>query len=159
MAALMAVLCMSGCSAESSRAEQENAPAATVKSVEPVETMGSEAVNNRIKLSISQREYEAVWEDNPASRQVMAKFPITLEMEELNGNEKYYQFAESFPTADEDIGQIHAGDIMLFAGHYVVIFYQDFPNNYRYTRLGYIENPQGLAEALGTGKAEISFCK
>lgn len=141
IAALVAVLCVSGCGAESSRAEQKNASAVT------------------IKLNISQQEYTAVLEDNPAVRQLMAKSPMILEMEELNGNEKYYQFAESFPAADEDIGQIHAGDIMLFAGHYVVIFYKDFPSQYRYTRLGHIDNPQGLAEALGPGKAVVSFQK
>ena len=141
IAALVAVLCVSGCGAESSRAEQKNASAVT------------------IKLNISQQEYTAVLEDNPAVRQLMSKLPMTLEMEELNGNEKYYQFAESFPAADEDIGQIHAGDIMLFAGHYVVIFYKDFPSQYRYTRLGHIDNPQGLAEALGPGKAVVSFQK
>ena len=84
---------------------------------------------------------------------------MTLEMEELNGNEKYYQFAESFPANDEEIGQIQAGDIMLFAGHYVVIFYKDFPSQYRYTRLGHIDNPQGLAEALGLGKTVVIFQK
>ncbi len=159
IATLLVVLCISGCSAESSRAGQENAPAATVKSIEPAETKGGEAVSNRIKLNISQQEYEAVLEDNPAARQLMAKFPMTLEMEELNGNEKYYQFAEGFPAADEVIGQIHAGDIMLFAGHYVVIFYKDFPSHYRYTRLGRIEKPQGLAEAVGTGNVAVSFLK
>ena len=141
IAALVAVLCVSGCGAESSRAEQKNASAVT------------------IKLNISQQEYTAVLEDNPAVRQLMSKLPMTLEMEELNGNEKYYQFAEGFPANDEDIGQIHAGDIMLFAGHYVVIFYKDFPSQYRYTRLGHIDNPQGLAEALGPGKAVVSFQK
>ena len=141
IAALVAVLCVSGCGAESSRAEQKNASAVT------------------IKLNISQQEYTAVLEDNPAVRQLMSKLPMTLEMEELNGNEKYYQFAEGFPADDEDIGQIHAGDIMLFAGHYVVIFYKDFPSQYRYTRLGHIDNPQGLAEALGPGKAVVSFQK
>ena len=159
IAALMAVLCMSGCSAESSRAEQQNAPAATAKSVEPAATKGGEAMSKRIKLNISQQEYEAVLEDNPATRHLMAKFPMTLEMEELNGNEKFYQFAESFPAADEEIGQIYTGDIMLFAGHYVVIFYKDFPSHYRYTRLGRIEKPQGLAEAVGTGNVAVSFLK
>lgn len=159
IAALLVVLCISGCSTESSRAEQENTTAATVKSVEPAGAKGEEAVNTRIKLNISQQEYEAVLEDNLATRQLIAKFPMTLEMEELNGNEKYYQFAESFPAGDEEIGQIHAGDIMLFAGHYVVIFYKDFPTQYRYTRLGRIESPKGLAEALGQSKAAVSFRK
>ena len=159
IAALVAVLCVSGCDAESSRAEQKNASAVTVKSLEPIETKGESTVANHIKLNISQQEYTAVLEDNPAVRQLMSKLPMTLEMEELNGNEKYYQFAEGFPANDEDIGQIHAGDIMLFAGHYVVIFYKDFPSQYRYTRLGPIDNTQGLAEALGPGKAVVSFQK
>lgn len=159
IAALMAVLCVSGCSAESSVAGQKNASAVTAKSLEPAEAKGAVTLANKIKLNISQQEYMAVLEDNPATRQLMAKFPMTLEMEELNSNEKYYQFAESFPAADEDIGQIHAGDIMLFASHYVVIFYKDFPSQYRYTRLGHIDNPKGLAEALGSGKAVVSFRK
>lgn len=159
IAALMAVLCVSGCSAESSVAGQKNASAVTAKSLEPAEAKGVVTLANQIKLNISQQEYTAVLEDNPATRQLMAKFPMTLEMEELNGNEKYYKFAESFPAADEDIGQIHAGDIMLFASHYVVIFYKDFPSQYRYTRLGHIDNPKGLAEALGSGKAVVSFRK
>lgn len=159
IAALVVVLCISGCSAEKSTVKQQEVPVVKVQSVESVVGKEDEKMTIRIKLNISQQEYTAVLEDNPASRQLMAKFPMALEMEELNGNEKHYQFAESFPVADEDIGQINAGDIMLFAGHYVVIFYKDFPSQYRYTRLGYIENPQGLAKAVGTGNVMVSFQK
>lgn len=159
MAALVVVLCISGCSAEKSTVKQHEVPVVKVQSVESVMGKEDEKMTIRIKLNISQQEYTAILEDNPASRQLMVKFPMTLELEELNGNEKYYQFAESFPADDEEIGQIHAGDIMLFAGQYVVIFYKDFPSQYRYTRLGHIESPKGLAEALGQSKAVVSFQK
>ena len=62
IAALMAVLCVSGCSAESSVAGQKNASAVTAKSLEPAEAKGVVTLANQIKLNISQQEYTAVLE-------------------------------------------------------------------------------------------------
>ena len=46
---------------------------------------------------------------------------------------------------------------MLFGGSCLVLFYQSFTTSYDYTVLGTIENPEGLAEAVGSGPVEVEF--
>ena len=46
---------------------------------------------------------------------------------------------------------------MLFGGSCLVLFYKSFTTAYDYTVLGAIENPEGLAEAAGSGSVEVEF--
>lgn len=46
---------------------------------------------------------------------------------------------------------------MLYESNCVVLFYHDKATNENYTRLGKIENPEGLAELLGNGNVHIKF--
>ena len=57
----------------------------------------------------------------------------------------------------QQVGQIHAGDLMLYRDNCVVLFYEDFSTTYAYTRLGSVEDPAGLADALGSGAVSVSF--
>jgi hypothetical protein len=83
--------------------------------------------------------------------------PLTLSMEELNGNEKFFFLPSNLPAQEASIGQIESGDIMLYGKNCIVIFYVPFKTSYRYTRLGKIDNPAGLAAALGTGTAKVQW--
>lgn len=40
--------------------------------------------------------------------------PLTLDMSELHGNEKYYHFPTEQPTDPSNPGTIEAGDLMLW---------------------------------------------
>ena len=92
-----------------------------------------------------------------ATKELIKKFPITITMSDLNGNEKYYNFSKSFPTSSENVANINKGDIMLFGDNCLVIFYKSFSTRYRYTKLGYIKNLEDLENSLGKGDIEITF--
>lgn len=83
--------------------------------------------------------------------------PMTAEMKELNGNEKFYYLSSSLPTDSQSVGRIEAGDIMLYGDDCIVLFYESFSTPYSYTKIGYITNPSGLAEAVGDGDVSIVF--
>ena len=55
------------------------------------------------------------------------------------------------------VGTIHAGDLKLWSGDGLVLFYNDFPSSYQYTDLGTMSDSQGLAEALGSGDVIITI--
>ena len=110
-----------------------------------------------ITLTIGDRSFTAKMEQNSTSEAFRALLPLTLEMQELNGNEKYHYLSQSLPTNRTKVGTIHAGDIMLYGDNCVVVFYETFTTSYQYTPIGHITNPEDLKEALGSGKVTINF--
>lgn len=111
----------------------------------------------KIELRIGNRIYEASLYDNETARAVMTRLPLQANMQELNGNEKYLYLQDSLPSNAQRVSSIRTGDLMLFGSDCLVLFYKDFTTSYSYTRIGYVEDPAGLAQALGTGTAKVVF--
>ena len=108
-------------------------------------------------MTVDGQTFSATLLDNESTRQLVEQFPLTLNMSELNGKEKYFYMDNKSPTDDYQPGQIHAGDLMLYGNNCLVLFYESFSSSYSYTRLGSVDDPAGLAEALGTGSVEVAF--
>lgn len=114
-------------------------------------------MDNKITITAGGMTYAATLDDNTAARQFAAMLPLTLDMDELNGNEKYHYLHTPLAPSPVRPGTIHAGDLMLYGSSCVVLFYETFQSGYSYTRLGRIENPASLAQALGKDGAEVTF--
>ena len=110
-----------------------------------------------ITLTVGEHVFSAVLLDNETAKEFAAMLPMTLDMSELNGNEKYFYMDDSLPTNAEQPGQIHTGDLMLYGDICLVLFYETFSSGYSYTRLGRVDDPSGLAEALGAGSVTAAF--
>ena len=110
-----------------------------------------------IIITIKNKKYEAILYDNSTTKELIKKFPITITMSDLNGNEKYYNFSKSFSTSSENVANINKGDIMLFGDNCLVIFYKSFSTRYRYTKLGYIKNTEDLENSFAKGDISITF--
>ena len=110
-----------------------------------------------VKIEIGEKTFQAKFYENETTKELLKQLPIEMEMQELNGNEKYYYFDESMPTNSIRVGNINTGDLMLYGSDCLVLFYDSFSTPYSYTRLGHIDNPQGLAEAVGNRNTEVTF--
>jgi hypothetical protein len=111
----------------------------------------------QVKITIGSKTFNATFEDNPSVAKFKALLPLTLNMTELNGNEKYYHLSTRLPTDAGSLGSIQSGDLMLYGDNSLVLFYKTFESSYRYTRLGRIDDPSGLAAAVGAGEVSATF--
>lgn len=82
---------------------------------------------------------------------------FSLDMAELNGNEKHARLPRALPANASRIGTIRAGDVLLYGDDTLVVFYEDLSSSYRYTRIGRVQQPGGLAQALGPVQARVRF--
>ena len=95
--------------------------------------------------------------ENPTVDALKLQLPLNLSMSDLHSNEKYTNLEQSLPTNTENVGAIHSGDLMLFGNDTFVLFYEAFSTSYAYTKLGYLENPSGLSNVLGSGDVNIKL--
>ncbi len=110
-------------------------------------------------MTIGERRLDFTLTDNAAARAFAAQLPLTLDMSELNGNEKHAELPKALPTNARRAGTIRNGDRMLYGSDTLVVFYATFTSSYPYTRLGRVDDPTGLAEALGRRGARVKFSK
>ena len=110
-----------------------------------------------IVVSAGGKRFAAIVEDTATGRAFLGKLPLTLDMSELNGNEKY-RYGVTLPTAAEYCDTIAPGDLMLYGSNCLVLFY-GAAGGYSYTRVGKLVSADGLAGALGTGTATVTFEK
>ena len=83
-------------------------------------------VASTLILTINGQSFEAATADTPAARELAARAPFELNMQELNGNEKYASLDRALPAAAQSVGRIEAGDVMLWGRDCLVLFYASF---------------------------------
>lgn len=110
-----------------------------------------------MKITVGRRVFVATLESNAAAAAFRALLPLSLDMHDVNRNEKAFVLSSEIPTTDVNPRTIRAGDLMIWRSRTLVVFYRSFSTSYSYTRLGSIDDPAGLAEALGSGNASLTF--
>lgn len=110
-------------------------------------------------MSVGERRFAITLADTEAARAFAAMLPLSIDMPDLNSNEKHAELPKSLPTNASRPGTIRNGDLMLYGSRTLVVFYVTFDSSYSYTRLGRVDDPVGLAQALGSGSAQIEFSK
>lgn len=113
--------------------------------------------SSQVKIKIGSDTFTATLFDNETTTEFKARLPITLLMNDLNGNEKKYDFSKAFPTDSVKPGTINQGDLMIWGGNTLVLFYKTFPTPYSYTRLGRVNDPSGLESTVGAGSVTATF--
>lgn len=115
----------------------------------------NEESSMKVNITIGGKAFTAEIEDSQTGKAFLDKLPLTLDMSELNGNEKYC-YGVSLPRNDHHYGSIFPGDLMLYSGNCLVLFY-GAAGGYSYTCVGKIADITGLAEAVGKGSVTVIF--
>ena len=158
-------LVMGACGADP--AEEQNEQDTDAKATETetsaaeVSSAGAdtETTDMKMKLFIDDQEVSVEWENNEAvsalAGQVKAK-PLTIDMAMYDDFEQVGELGTSLPAEDVQM-ETEPGDIMLYAGDKIVVFYGI--NSWAYTRLGKIKDktPEELAELLGQHDVTITL--
>lgn len=148
--------------ADPSGAEGDHVP---VRDTAPAEdeisnTEGGEQTNmtqTAFYVTVGDTTFSATFADNSgaqALRDLLAAGDITIEMSDYAGFEKVGSLGQSLPTSNRQT-TTQAGDIVLYQGDQIVIFYGS--NSWSYTRLGRIDDLTGWTEALGSGAVSVTF--
>lgn len=113
--------------------------------------------NSTMQLTINSTSFTATLADNATAKAFTKMLPMTINMSEMNGNEKYFNLPSSLPTRANHSGVIQNGDMMLFGSTTLVLFYQPFSTSYSYTKVATVDNPSELPTALGSGSVSVTF--
>jgi hypothetical protein len=112
---------------------------------------------SRVWITVGECRFAVTLADNSAARAFAAQLPLTLDMSELNGNEKHADLRNALPAHASRPGTIRNGDLMLYGTNTLVVFYATFNSSYSYTRLGRVEDPIDLPQALGRRGVRVMF--
>jgi hypothetical protein len=112
-----------------------------------------------MRMTVGERRCGITLSDNAAACAFAALLPLTLDMLEHNGNEKYAVLPQSLPANASRPGTIRMGDLMLYGSDTAVVFYSTFNSAYSDTSLGRVNDPAGLVRALGRSGVRVVFSK
>lgn len=113
----------------------------------------------KVQLVINDKAFQAQFYDHATTRAFVSTFPVTLTMQDLNGNELYTRLQEELPTTKQIRPPvINQGEIMCYYDNTLVLFYETLENTFGgYTKIGFIENPQNLQTTISSGNVNIHF--
>ncbi|GFM64282.1 hypothetical protein PSCICJ_04000 [Pseudomonas cichorii] len=114
---------------------------------------------SRIWMTVREKRFAITLADTEAAREFIAMLPLSIEMPDLNSNEKHATLSKSLSRNEIRPGIIRTGDLMLYGSQTLVVFYRSFTSPYSYTRLGHVDDTSGFENAVGRDAAKIEFSK
>ena len=145
---------------ESSEENVKSEGTAKYQLTEKDESAEDEAIgDSSMTMMIDGTKVNVEWEDNQAVKRLrdMAKDgDITIQMSMYGGFEQVGSIGQSLPRDDKQT-TTSSGDIVLYSGNQMVVFYGS--NSWSYTRLGHIsdKNEAEMADLLSQGDVKITI--
>ena len=111
----------------------------------------------KMNVQIGDYTFTATLENNAAVGELadmMKEGPVTIDMDDYSGFEKVGPLGQGL-TTDNSQTTTHAGDIVLYNGNNIVMFYGS--NSWSYTRIGRVDDLTDWDKALGSGSITAVF--
>ena len=133
----------------------------SARELEETEIINKSAIDDEkedMKLYFNDTEIPVIWEDNQTVQELMeeaGKGDIVVQMSMYSNNEQVGSLEKSYTKNDEHI-TTHNGDIVLYSGDKIVVFYGS--NSWAYTRLGKMNIPEDdVTELLSNGNITLKI--
>lgn len=111
----------------------------------------------KVKVTVGGQVLTATLIDNATTRSLIAKFPLTVRMEDLYSREMCYRFLDPLPANEAQRGGYEVGDLSYWTpGHSLVIFYKqngEVISNLQ--KIGRFDSGVGVFEK--TGDVDVRF--
>lgn len=118
----------------------------------------SYAQDMAIKITAAGKTLNATLQDNPASRELYNRLPLTLKMDDLYDREMCYNLEEALPTGKQVSDGYRVGDIIYWPPRKsLVILYRQNGERFARQYLGHID--EGVEMFETTGDIEVKFDK
>ena len=139
----------------------DNSTESQISAVEETEITDKSAIDDEkeyMKLYFNDTEVPVIWENNQTVQELMeeaGKEDVVVQMSMHSDNEQVGSLEKSYTKNDEQI-TTHRGDIVLYSGDKIVVFYGS--NSWAYTRLGKMNIPEsGVTELLSNGNITLKI--
>ena len=116
-----------------------------------------EQTEMKMNVQVGDYTFTATLENNTAVDElvdIMKEGPVTISMDDYSGFEKVGSLGRSLTTSNSQT-TTDAGDIVLYNGNNIVMFYGS--NSWSYTRIGKIDDLTDWSKALGSGSITAVF--
>lgn len=126
---------------------------------ESMEAAGNDAYQTELNMMIGETAVAVEWEDNEsvsALKEFVKDGPLVIQMSMYDDFEQVGSLETSLPRDDAHT-TAKAGDIVLYSGNQIVVFYGS--NSWAYTRLGHVtdKSAQDMKDLLGNGNVTITI--
>ena len=132
--------------------------AGELEETEITEKSANDNEKESMKLYFNDTEIPVIWEDNQTVQELMeeaGKGDITVQMSMYSDNEQVGSLEKSYTKNDEQI-TTYSGDIVLYSGDKIVVFYGS--NSWAYTRLGKMNIQESdVTELLSNGDITLKI--
>ena len=155
IAAVLCVIVLSACAVQ----ENSNTDTSENGNIDTNNNSDIKEDETEMKMNVQIGDYTftATLEQNQAVNELiemMKEGPVTIEMSDYSGFEKVGALGKGL-TTDNHQTTTTEGDIVLYSGNQIVIFYGS--NSWSYTRIGKIDDLTDWKKALGNGDVTAVF--
>ena len=165
---LALLIALTACASEGPASEGESAVQSASSEIDPQPQgdssevdegkQGDDKEKQAMKLKIGDREVPVSWEENDSVDELFGlaeSEPVVIQMSMYGGFEQVGPIGQSIVSSDEQT-TTQAGDIVLYSGDQIVIFYGS--NSWGYTRLGHVDLTEDeMEELLGNGDVVVTI--
>ena len=167
---MLVLFCLAGCVGKSDSFENDISEEivdndiesqTAVEALEKTELPEESVINDEeenMKLYFNDIEIPVIWEDNQTVQELMKEAgngDIIVRMSMHSDNEQFGPLGKKY-TRDDKQTTTHNGDIVLYSGDKIVVFYGS--NSWAYTRLGKMNIPESdVTEILSNGDITLKI--